>query len=366
MRVGVVGLGKMGLSHLSMIRAHPDVEVAAVADAAGYALDVLHKYTGLATFANYADMLDQAQLDAVIIATPTRIHASMAEAALEHGVNVFCEKPLCLSASDSGRIAQLADERGLVTQVGYHNRFVGAFREVRELLDSGAIGEVTHVLAEAYGPVVLRPKGSTWRSRKSEGGGCLYDYAAHPVDLLTWYLGEPTGVGGVVLNRVFSEQTEDQVFGTLLFGSGVSAQLSVDWSDESRRKMTTQMTLWGTGGHIHADRQECRVYLRRAHGLPAGYDHGWNVKYTTELTDAAWFYLRGEEYSTQLDYFVQRVRAGKVEGLNSFASAAATDRALELLASGAPPESVTRTAGEPPPAIHLRNRPTRKFLRRRA
>ncbi len=82
-------------------------------------------------------------------------------------------------------------ERGLVTQVGYHNRFVGAFREVKRLLDAGAIGTVTHVLAEAYGPVVLKAKGSTWRSRRAEGGGCLYDYAAHPLNLLTWYFGEP-------------------------------------------------------------------------------------------------------------------------------------------------------------------------------
>ncbi len=64
------------------------------------------------------------------------------------------------------------------------------------LLDAGAIGEVTHVLGEAYGPVVLKPKGGTWRSRAAEGGGCLYDYAAHPINLLNWYLGEPTGVGG--------------------------------------------------------------------------------------------------------------------------------------------------------------------------
>ncbi len=104
-----------------------------------------------------------------------------------------------------------------MTQVGYHNRFVGAFREVKQLLEAGAIGEVTHVLGEAYGPVVLKPKGGTWRSQRTEGGGCLYDYAAHVIDLVNWYVGEPVGVGGTALNRVFSREIDDEVFSTLYY-----------------------------------------------------------------------------------------------------------------------------------------------------
>ena len=54
---------------------------------------------------------------------------------------------------------------------------------MKRILDSGALGRVTHVLAEAYGPVVLRAKRQSWRTQKEEGGGCLYDYAAHPLNL---------------------------------------------------------------------------------------------------------------------------------------------------------------------------------------
>lgn len=334
-RIGIVGLGKMGLSHVSMIRAHPDVSVEAVVDQAGYVLDVLSKYTGLRTFTDYDEMLKSVELDAVIIATPTRFHASMVKTALEHDLNVFCEKPLCLTSAESEDLARLAADRGLVTQVGYHNRFVGAFEEVKHLLDAQAIGKVTHVLAEAYGPVVLKPKGSTWRSQRSEGGGCLYDYAAHPINLVNWYLGAPTAVGGTVLGSVFSADTEDEVFGTLYFRDGVTGQVSVNWSDESYRKMTTRITVWGTLGRITADRQECQVYLRDQANPPEGYRHGWNVRYTTELTDQVWFYLRGEEYSAQLDAFVQRVAKRDIEGINDFSSAAVTDRVLELMVADA-------------------------------
>lgn len=329
--VAVVGLGKMGLSHLAMARAHPDVNLSGICDSSGYVLDVLNKYTHVPTFTDYAAMLTTTKFDAVIIATPSNLHASMVRTALEHGLHVFCEKPLCLDHADSQSLAALAESRNRVTQVGYHNRFVASFREVKALIDAGAIGDVTHVLAEAYGPVVLKPKGGTWRSKRSSGGSCLYDYAAHPLDLVNWYLGEPTNVGGSVLNSVFSAETDDEVFSTLRFPGGATAQLSVSWSDESQRKMSTKMTLWGTQGRIFADRQEIQVYLREGAPLPEGYERGWNVRYTTELTKPVWFYLRGEEYSAQMDAFVRRVIDGEVNGVNTFASGAINDRAMSMI-----------------------------------
>jgi predicted dehydrogenase len=334
-RLGVVGLGKMGLSHLAMIRAHPDIAVEAVVDSTPYLLDILAKYTDAVPFASYEAMLDSTNLDAVLIATPTAFHFDMVKTALTRGIHVFCEKPLCLTSKESRALAELAEHKSLVSQVGYHNRFVGTFKEVHRLLEQNAIGRVSHVLAEAYGPVVLKPKGSTWRSRKSEGGGCLYDYAAHPIDLLTWYLGEPSAVGGTTLGKVFSAETDDEVYSTLFFPTGATGQVSVNWSDESYRKMTTQVTIQGTAGRIYADRQEIRVYLRDTAIRPEGYVPGWNVRYITELTDPVWFYLRGEEYSAQLDHFVQRVEGRETRSENTFGSAAVTDRVLEMLTTDA-------------------------------
>src|SRR6202020_538084 len=160
---------------------------------------------------------------AVVIATPSSAHAKMVRAALERDLHVFCEKPFTLNPQDADALSALANERNLVTQVGYHNRFIGAFQEVKRLLDAGAIGEVTHVLGEAYGPVVLKPKGGTWRSQRTEGGGCLYDYAAHVLDLVNWYVGEPLGVGGTALNSVFSREIDDEGFGTLYYPQGAAA-----------------------------------------------------------------------------------------------------------------------------------------------
>ncbi|MDF1487562.1 Gfo/Idh/MocA family protein [Tessaracoccus caeni] len=331
MKVAVIGLGKMGISHLSMVRALPDVEVVGVVDATGYLLSILKKYTGLRTYSSIDKLLEAEKPDAAIVATPSRLHYPMVKQLLDAGISVFCEKPFTLSGTEGEELTTLANQRGLVTQVGYHNRFVGAFAEVKRLLDLGAIGEVTHGLAESYGPVVLKPEGGTWRSKSSEGGGCLYDYAAHPLNLINWYLGQPVGVGGTVLNRVFSNEIDDEVSSTLYYPGGKTVSVSVNWSDESVRKMTTRITLWGTGGRIFADRQEVQVYLREDTAIPEGYQPGWNVRYTTELTDQVDFYLRGEEYTAQLAHFVERVKAKQHEGINTFESAVETDKLIERM-----------------------------------
>jgi scyllo-inositol 2-dehydrogenase (NADP+) len=361
-KVGVVGLGKMGLSHHALLHAHPEVEAIAC-DSSKFVLGVLEKNTGVTAYSDYERMLAEADLDAVVIATPSSAHTPMVRAALERGLHVFCEKPLTLSSTDSEALTQIAEERGLVTQVGYHNRFVAAFREVRALLDAGAIGEVTHVLGEAYGPVVLKQKGGTWRSKRAEGGGCLYDYAAHVINLMNWYLGKPTGVGGTVLPKVFSADTDDAAFGTLYFPGAKTGQVSVYWSDESYRKMTTRVTIWGTAGRIFADRQECQVYLRDTATIPPGYEEGWNVRYTTDLTEPVWFYLRGEEYSSQVEAFVEQVKAGAPNGESGFAAAAATDQTIAMMVADAEagPSTGAAAAGEAPaPGATRRRRPWRR------
>ncbi len=332
--VAVVGLGKMGLSHLSIVRAHPDVNLVGVCDSTGYLLDVLNKYTGVATYKDLRRLLDEQKPQAIIVATPTHLHAGMIRQAILRGVHVFCEKPLVIDPEESRELARLADARGVITQVGYHNRFVGTFQEVKRLMEAGVIGTVNTALAEAYGPVVLKPSGRTWRSQRATGGGCLYDYAAHPLNLLTWYLGAPQSVSGSQLTSIFSAQTDDSVASTLHYPTG-TAQIISNWSDESQRKMTTKVTLLGPDGRIYADRQEIHVYLRDTATVPNGYHVGWNVRYTTELTKAPDFYLRGEEYSSQIDAFVHRAITGDRHGENDFASAAVTDEVISMISQDA-------------------------------
>lgn len=210
---------------------------------------------------------------------------------------------------------------------------------------TGALGSIHHLRVEAYGPVALRSKGSTWRTAKSEGGGCLYDYACHAIDLVNYLVASPTAVGGTVLNKIFSRDVEDEVYATLYFANGTTGQLAANWSDESHRRMTTKISVWGTNGRINVDRQECQIYLReKVNALPE-LDAGWTIRYTTDLSEPVGFYLRGEEYSAQIDYFIQGVTQGRSENVNSFESALATDRVVQMLLRDA---EIPRTGSSEP------------------
>ena len=342
-RTAMVGLGKMGLSHLAILRAHPELDLVAGCDSTAYLTDILTKYTGLKCYDDFDRMLEQEQLDALIVATPSKLHAPMVEKALSRGLHVFCEKPFVLDVTDGEKLVALAESKGLVNQVGYHYRFVGAFKEAARIVKSGALGTIHHVRAEAYGPVVLRPKGGTWRSAKSEGGGALYDYACHAIDLVNFVVGAPTSVDGVVRHGVFSQDVDDEIYCTLRYADGASGQLSVNWSDESFRKMSTKISIWGTNGRINADRQECQIYLREPHAELPGVDKGWTIRYTTDLSEEVWYYLRGEEYSAQIDYFAKSIAQRRVDGENTFRSALEADRLVAMI--------MDQTAGALPPPI---------------
>jgi scyllo-inositol 2-dehydrogenase (NADP+) len=333
--VGLIGLGKMGLSHLAIANTHPAAKLIGVCDTASYLCSVLQKYTGIEVFSNYRELLDQQSLDAIIVATPSRFHGEIVREALLRNLHVFCEKPFCLDVAEGLELAELADRKGVVNQVGYHYRFVGSFKEAKRLLDAHALGRLHHVRVEAYGPVVLRPKGATWRAKGNEGGGCLYDYACHAIDIVNYLVGRPDAVSGTVLNRIFSRDVDDEVYATMHFPDGMSGTIAANWSDDSFRRMSTQVTLWGTNGRMIVDRQEVKTFIRATADSAGVTKEGWDVRYTTDFESDVWYYLRGEEYSAQLDYFFRCIVDGRRENVSSFASAVQTDCVVSAMLQNA-------------------------------
>lgn len=350
-KTAVVGLGKMGISHLAIANATHGLDVVAVCDTSSLVGQMVEKYTGISYVRDFDALMALPELDAVIIATPTRAHDWMIAKALDRGLHVFCEKPLTLTPETSIRLAERGRVAGRVCQVGYHNRFVGTFSEVRRLLDLGAIGRVRHVMAEAYGPVVLKPVAKTWRSNAEEGGGCLYDYAAHPINLMNWYVGQPTECIGADLTKQYSSEVDDAVYANLRFANGISGQVSVNWSDETMRKMTTRLSIWGDGGRIVVDRQELQIYIGANGKVSEGYNEGWTLRYITDLTPNVGYYLRGEEYSAQMEAFAAAAGAPEFPAhyTNDFESGAQTDVTLDMIR--------TRSLTEPPLAISIDRRP---------
>jgi scyllo-inositol 2-dehydrogenase (NADP+) len=330
-KAALIGVGKMGLSHYAILGADPRVEIAAICDSNSFLSSTIRKYTGVRTFKDYEKMFDSVELDCVVIATPTSTHFPTVRTALKKGIHVFAEKPLCLNPTESKELMELANASGLINQVGYHNRFLGTFREARRLINTGALGDVYHINGSAFGQVILRPKsGGTWRSSKAEGGGCLHDYASHVVDLMNFLVGPPEQVLGAQLTSIYSRDVEDAVYATFRYANGGSGQLETNWSDETYRKMSTTIVAYGTKGKIIADRQDLKVFMRQGSEIEP-YAAGWTIRYITDLQEAVGFYLRGEEYSSQLAAFVSAVEGGSDASENSFASAYETDRVIDMI-----------------------------------
>jgi predicted dehydrogenase len=329
-KVGLIGAGKMGISHLAILGAHPDVEISGVCDTSKMVLDVLEKYSSFKCYTDYRKMISERRPDAVVVAVPTKMHAAMVRELLEQGIHVFVEKPFCLHPSEAEPLITLAKQKNLVNQVGYHNKWVGTFAEVKRLLSRNAIGEIYHFHGQAYGPVVVKQKQDTWRSSPDEGGGCLMDYASHVIDLINYLISPVQSVPSSMLKSVFSRSVEDAVFAMLKLSNGVSGVLSVNWSDETYRKMTTSVQINGRKGKIVSDANELKVFFNDGE-CPQGYSKGWNVKYVTDLTPQVDFYLRGEEYTAQMDHFISAVKGDAGSGINTFESAFHTDRAIDLI-----------------------------------
>ena len=330
LRAGIIGLGKMGLSHAAIVSAQPQVDLVAVCDTSLIVTNAFKKYGKATVYGDHRKMLKRENLDLIVVATPTKLHYDMVKDALECGVHVFCEKPFSLNNAQGQELVELAERKGLVNQLGYHNHFIGTFREMKRLLEAGVIGDLVHFSGEAYGPVVTKEKGGTWRSKSSEGGGCLYDYASHVLNLLQEVVSRPVKVNGGLLKEIYSKGVEDAVYTLLTLENGVTGTLQVNWSDETYRKMSTSLTVQGKKGKIICDATELKVYLKEANGRE-GLEAGWTIKWITDLAIPVGYYLRGEEYSAQIEYFVDNVRRQQPGNINTFEQGLYTDKVIEMI-----------------------------------
>ena len=301
----IIGLGKMGISHCSILGAHPDVDMAAMCDTDSLLQSAFRKMTRIACYTDYKKMIDEVKPDAVFVVTPTKMHYEMVMYALEHGCHVFCEKPFCLTPGEGEKMVALAKAKGLVNQVGYHNRFIGTFNEMKRLLASGIIGKPFHFMGEAYGPVVLKSKGGTWRSDKKNGGGCVMDYAAHVLNLINYITGSRLiDAKGTFMPDIFSKEVDDAVYSTLYLENGLKGQLSVNWSDDTHRKMTTSLKIEGDRGKLEADATTLKIYLKEDN-VEENLKKGWNIKYITDLTQQVFLKFSGEEDISEVEHFIQ-------------------------------------------------------------
>lgn len=330
LRAGFIGFGRMGITHFSILNTHPSVKIVAICDASNTLLNVIRKYIEIDIYYDYKKMMDEIELDCVLISTPADSHAEIIKAAIDHNLDTFTEKPFVLKTNDGVDILSNCKGKSLVTQVGYVNRFNEVFVEIKRLIDSSVIGDIRNFRFEMHAPTILKNSKATWRNKKRRGGGCMYEFASHCVDLAIFLIGEPVDVGGSFTQRIYSTGVEDLVSSTLFYDNDCSGTIYANWSDKTYRTPTNIITILGTKGKIVADRHSFRVFLNKEDSIN-GFKQGWNTRHITDIAKSVRFYVRGNEFTRQLDYFVECIENRQLENISGFKDAFKTDIILRKI-----------------------------------
>ncbi|QLL66219.1 Gfo/Idh/MocA family oxidoreductase (plasmid) [Sinorhizobium mexicanum] len=251
-RIGFLGVGRIGLHRMKAIVDTEAVETAAIFDPSPEMAAAARELTPEASVvSSFETLLDQ-QLDGLVIASPSALHAAQSIVALEQGVAVFCQKPLGRTRDEAAAVVDAARRVNRLLGVDLSYRYTDGMRQIRDLIVAGELGTVFAVdltFHNAYGP------SKPWFYDKAlSGGGCVIDLGVHLVDLLLWVLDFPDVVGiesrllckGAPVHR--DDEVEDYAVATLELASGVVARIACSWHLQAGQDAVIAADFHGTGG----------------------------------------------------------------------------------------------------------------------
>jgi predicted dehydrogenase len=253
-RLGFLGLGWIGQHRMRAIVESGVAEAVSLCDPEPTALARARELTPAARTASSLEELLCHELDGLVVATPSALHAQQSIQALERGIAVFCQKPLGRNEAEVKRVIDAARKNDKRLGVDFSYRYSEGMQRVRQLVRSGELGDVYAtqlVFHNAYGP------DKPWfYDAQLSGGGALMDLGTHLVDLALWVLDFPELRGvtsqlyanGAPLLAAGAASVEDFVTAQLALGSGIAASLSCSWRLHAGRDCVFEATFYGTQG----------------------------------------------------------------------------------------------------------------------
>lgn len=254
-RLGFLGIGWIGRTRMQTLAVSGAGQVAAMADASPQRTLDARADAPQAAVCDSLDALLDHDLDGIVIATPSALHADQAIRALERGLPVFCQKPLGRTAAETAAVIAAAREADLLLGVDLSYRWTAAMRAVRETVRSGVIGDVFAVdlvFHNAYGP----DRG--WaRDPALAGGGCVIDLGIHLLDLAFWSI-DPVAVRSVDSQRFAHGQRlppgaavcEDYATAAIELTSGAVLRLACSWQASNGRNAVIETMFHGSDGAV--------------------------------------------------------------------------------------------------------------------
>ncbi|MFO7697946.1 MAG: Gfo/Idh/MocA family oxidoreductase [Anaerolineae bacterium] len=279
-RVGIVGCGGIARNyHVPSYLACPRVQIVAACDVNRDAVEAMQSLVGTVTHTDtdFQTFVQDADVDLISVCTSNDMHHAVAMAAIARGLDVYCEKPMALTLAEAREMADAAERAGIRTGVNFSHRRTPASRLVKEIIDSGALGNLYHVSAlYAAGSPTYAETPGTWRNvREKAGFGGLGDMGSHMLDMVNWWLGsEVTRVAATMRTFVpervdratglpMQVTTEDEGLVLVEYANGALGHLCGGYTFTGRG-YDQRAEIYGTKGGLMYDQQhayQLKVYL---------------------------------------------------------------------------------------------------------
>jgi predicted dehydrogenase len=318
LRLAVIGFGKMGMLHASILNVMENVKVVGICEKS-YIIRRLAKQLLKDTeiVGNVGELVDL-DLDAVFVTTPIPTHFSLCKMIYEGKIasHFFVEKTLASDFSQAKELCEFAKCSGGVNMVGYMKRFSVTFSKVKELLGQGTIGELSSFSAYSFSSDFAEIQ--TKSKKSGSRGGVLNDLGSHVVDLALWYF-DSIEVENASLKVINSSGCEDEAKFEVTNDDGFKGNFHVSWCKNEYRMPEFGFEIRGTRGELKVNDDLVELNLRN------GEHKKW---YKPDLNDCVDFLLGAPEYYREDKHFSDSVLARQnVE--NDFCNAARVDDLLE-------------------------------------
>ncbi|HHV13322.1 MAG TPA: Gfo/Idh/MocA family oxidoreductase [Clostridiales bacterium] len=206
LKIGLIGYGGMGSWHVQTLSGIPEADLCGIWD-----IDPLRREAaqadGLHVYASQQELLEDAEVEAVTIATPNDTHLPIALAAMGAGKHVVCEKPVALNSNELAQMVHCSREMGVLFTVHQNRRWDEDYLTIKKIFDEKTMGRVFHIESRVHGS---RGIPGDWRNQKQHGGGMVLDWGVHLLDQMNMMLGrrKPLSVFAQLTN-VTNEAVDD-------------------------------------------------------------------------------------------------------------------------------------------------------------
>lgn len=301
-KIGVIGCGHWGPNHIRVLSNHPNVKISVCCDVSEERLKSIQGlFPGMAVTQNYKSVLEDGDIDAVCIATPTNTHFTVTKEALSQGKHVLCEKPLALKPEECEELKKLASQKKKVLMVGHIFLFNAGIRKLKEYVDSGELGAIQYAHSERTNLGPFR-----------YDVNALWDLAPHDISIFNYLFGScPVGVSARG-QKCLGTSLEDLAFATLEYPGNILVNIHVSWLDPKKVRQITmvgnkKMVIWDDLDNVGP----IKLYDKHVEKTATFYEtYGEFQLLSKEGSITIPKVDFGEPLKTQNQYFVQCVEQG--------------------------------------------------------